>query len=145
MAEFEVASYARTSEIEIAIFHAEVIATVCVVFDSERGNLAAVKYAESVRDYFYITSRKVRIFRAALLNLPCNLHNKFASKRVGSLGELPVDLIVENHLSDSITVADVHESHTAHFTGALHPSCQRHGLSGIGEAKFATCPVSIHF
>ena len=51
---------------------------------------------------------------------------------------------VKHHLCNTITVADIDKSHSAHFPAALHPTGNLNSLSGIGEPEFAACLVSIH-
>ena len=54
------------AQVEVAIFHAEVIASVGLVFDGERRHFGAVQHVHFSDCYLYIAGGDIRIFAGAL-------------------------------------------------------------------------------
>ena len=134
VAQLEVAAHRGATYVEIAVAHAEVVATVGFVFDGERRYLAGVQYCEAVGYYLDVAGRKGGVLGGTLGNGACHLYHKFASEVVGGFGERCVVVVVEYHLCYAVTVAEVDEGHTTHFAGFLHPAGECHFLAGVGEA-----------
>ena len=61
MAEAERLLQLRTAQIQIAVFHANIIATVTIVFNSERRSKCTVKNVQFRYDNFYFAGRNIRI------------------------------------------------------------------------------------
>ena len=144
MAKLEVLAYRRTAEVQIAVFHAEVIAAVGVVLDCEWRYLAAVEYVKSVGDYLDVSGGEIGVFRASLAHGTCDLNHEFTAEFVGFVGEFGIYVLTEHHLGYSITVADIDERHAAHLADSLNPSGEFNLLAGIGKSQLAACIVSIH-
>ena len=86
----------------------------------------------------------MRIFGVALLDGAADFHHIFAAEGIGRGLEFGVDLGVEHHLGDAVAVADVDESHAAHFSDALHPTGDTGLAPRISQTQFAAGIVSIH-
>ena len=57
MAEFEIFAYVFTTNVKIAIFHAEIIAAVRILFDGERRGVRGVEHVEGINDDLDVASR----------------------------------------------------------------------------------------
>jgi hypothetical protein len=144
MAQLQIGAYAGTTEIQIAVLHAEVVAAIGVVLDGKRRNLAAIQHLERFSYNLDVARRQVRILRRAFGHGAFDLDYELASEFIGPLAESRIRIIVEHHLGYTITVADIDKSHTAHLACTLHPSGQRYRFSGIGESQLSARFVSIH-
>ena len=144
MAEFEILAHAGTAQVEIAIFHAEVVAAVGVVFNGERRDFAAVQHFQLACDHLDVAGGHIGVLAAAFSHAALHLHHKLAAQMITGLGKVFVDLVAENDLRDAVTVADIHESHTPHFAHSLHPAGQLDAAVHIGKTKLAACLISKH-
>ena len=137
MTQLKVAAHSSAAYVEIAVFHADVVAAVGVVFDSERRHLAGIQHFELGSDNLDVAGGEVGVLGRTLGHLALYLHHELAAQMVGGLGESRVGAVVEHYLSYAVTVAEVNESHTSHLTAALYPTCQRHLLINIGDTEFS--------
>ena len=144
MTQFKIAAHGCTAQIEVAEFHTEIVAAVGIVLDGEGWTFRRIEHAELRGDNLDIAGGKVRIFACAFSHTAFHLHHIFAAEMTCNIAERCVGIIVEYNLSDSISVAEVDESHAAHSAHALHPAGQRDALSRIGETQLAASVGSIH-
>ncbi len=142
--QFEVAAHSPAAYVEIAVFHADVVAAVGVVFDSERRHLAGIQHFELGSDNLDVAGGEVGVLGRTLGHLALYLHHELAAQMVGGLGESRVGAVVEHYLSYAVTVAEVKESHASHTAGALHPACQGDIASDIGQTQFAVSVGPVH-
>ena len=63
---------------------------------------------------------------------------------IGLLTKSRIRIVVENYLSNTVTVAQVKKSHAPHFAHALHPSGKSYLFSGISKAEFTASVSSVH-
>ena len=96
VAQFKIAPDARTSQVEVPVFHTEVVATVGLVLDGERRNLTLVQYLEGRSDNLDIACGHVGIFIVTLLDGACDLNHKFASELICRIAKGSILLGVEN-------------------------------------------------
>ena len=144
MAQLEVFAHGSAAQVEVAVFHTEVVATIGVVLDCERRHFALVEQRHAVNDYLNFAGGHVRVLARPFRHLSRHLDYEFPAEVVGSLAQLGVNLVVEHQLGDAVSVAKVDKSHATHFSGALHPSCQSHSLAGVCQAEFSTSFCSVH-
>ena len=144
MAQFEIASHGVSAQVEIAVFHADVVAAVGIIFDGEGRRDALTENIEVCNDYFDVAGGQVGVLALSLLHLSLDLDAELASQFVGALAELCIYGFIEHQLCESVAVAQVDEGHTAHFSGALHPSGQGHLLAYVGDSQFSACVCSVH-
>ena len=134
MAQLEVLAHGIAAQVEIAVFHTDIITAVGIVLDGEGRRDAFAQNIELRRYYLDITSGQVLVLAFALVDGSFHLYAEFTSEMVGTVAQFLIDSIIEHQLCDAISVAQVNECHSAHLTSALHPSGKCHHLSGIGES-----------
>ena len=117
-----------TADVEVAVFHPEVVASVGMVFDRKRGCDRAIEDFEFAHDDLNIAGCHLRVLVLPFGNLPAHLQDEFTTQLSGSLAERCVLFHVEHQLGNAITVAQVDERHPAQITGSLQPSGQGNGL-----------------
>ena len=61
VAQFEIFSHGTASQVEIAVFHAQIVTTIGVVLDSERRNFGAVEHLEIRGDDFDVAGVEVSV------------------------------------------------------------------------------------
>ena len=144
MAQLEVAAHGIAAQVQIAVFHSQVVATVGVVLDGERRRDALAQDVEFVGNDLDVTRGDVGVLARALGHGALDLDDKFTSQVVGLLAQVSVYLIVKHDLGDAIAVTQVNKGHAAHLAGALYPTCQSHDFAHIGKTKFAVSLGSIH-
>ena len=144
MAQLEIAADGAAAQVEIAVFHAQVIAAVSVVFDGERGDVADIQNLKAVGDDLDVACGNFGIFRRAFGYCSRDLNDKLAPEAVGFVVESGVFLVVEDNLCYSVAVAEVYEGHSSHLSGALDPTGEGHAVSGVAQTQFAACVSSIH-
>ena len=145
MAQLEVAAHGCTAQVEVAVFHAEVVAAVGVVLYGEWGHLRGVEHAQARGYDLDVAGGEVGVLGRALGHAAGNLGHIFAAEVVGLLAEGGVVGVVEHYLRDAVAVAQVNEGHAAHAARLLYPSGEGNLLAGIGEAKLAARICSVHF
>ena len=133
MAQLKVAAHGCAAQVEVAVFHTEVIAAVALVFDGEGRGLCGIQHMELRCNNLDIASRHVGVFVRALVDGARDLNDEFAAEFVGLFTEFLIRGFLEDNLGDAVAVANVNKGHAAHLASALHPSSQRHFLACIGE------------
>ena len=78
VAQFEIFAHARTPQVEVTIFHAQVVAAVGLVFDGERRRGSLVQHVQFGNDDFDIARGHIGIFAVALGHCTGYLNNVFA-------------------------------------------------------------------
>ena len=104
------------AEIQIAVFHAEVVAAVRIVFYRERRCQGWAEHFQLFGDDFDVTCRNLAVLALPFADSPLHLNAVFASQLVGFSTECGVICLIENQLRNAIAVAEVKESHASHFT-----------------------------
>ena len=143
--QLQVFAHTRAPQVEIAVFHAQVVATVGVVLDREGGRQTRAQHVELAGYDFDVASGHFRVLARAFGHCAFHLYHIFAAQLVGTLTQLGVNVVVKHDLRDAVSVAQVDEGHAAHLAGALHPACQGHHFACVLETKFAIslCPVHL--
>ena len=131
VAQLQVLAHAGTAQVQVAVFHTEVVAAVGIVFDGEGRDFAAVEHTQRAGYDFNFAGGEVRVLVAALGHFADHFHHKLAAQGVGSGAQFGVGIVVEHYLRDAVAVTQIYESHTSHFAQTLHPSCQFYFFSGI--------------
>ena len=144
MAQLEIGAYIGATQIEITVFHAQIVAAISVFFDGEGGDFTGVEYGEFVDDDLDVAGVHFVVLGVALIHVALYLNHEFAAEFVGLGAKFCIGFFVEYELGDAITIAEVDKSHTAHFARALHPSGEGDTLANFAQAEFATIVGSIH-
>ena len=144
MAQLEVLSHACAAQVEITVFHPQVVAAVGIVLYGERWCERRAEHVEFLGHNLNVAGRHLVVLALALADRALDLNAIFTSKGVGLLKERLVHGFVESQLCYSVTVAEVDESHSSHLTQALHPSGEGYLLAGIAESQLSTSISTIH-
>ncbi len=144
MAQLQIAAHASAAQVKIAVAHAQVIASVGIVLDGERGHIRAVQNLQVGCYYFNVACGEVGILACTLGHLAGNLYHEFTSELRGCFMQGRVSIGVKYYLGYSVAVTHINKCHAAHFAGTLYPSGQSHCASGIGKTQFAACISSKH-
>ena len=144
VAKLKIAAHSRATKVEIAILHAQVVATISVILNSERRHLTAVKHHKLLGNNLNVAGRDICILALALSHLALHLNYKLTAKVIGCIAQRSIYFIVKYYLSDAIAVAHIHKRHATHLADTLHPACQLHHFAHISDAKFSTRLSSKH-
>ena len=85
MTQLEIAAHRGAAQVEVAEFHAEVVAAVGVILDGERRHLRGVEHRERVGYNLYVAGGEVGVLARALGNGAGDLYHEFASEVVGGV------------------------------------------------------------
>ena len=115
VAQLQVLAHSRAAQVEITIFHANIVTAIGVVLDSKRRSLALRKHIKLFYQDFDIASIHLRILALSLAYHTLNLDAILTTQLVGSITQILIIGLIEDQLCDTITVAQVNECHTTHF------------------------------
>ena len=142
--QFEIFAYCRTAEVQIAVFHAQVIAAVGIFLDGEWRGLSLVEHRDSRCRDFDIAGRHFGVFRFAFDDFAGHLDNPFAAKTRGSFTHLSRGVFFDDDLRNSVTVTEIDKCHGSEITDFLHPSGEGDLLVDMFGSQAAASVGSIH-
>ena len=147
MAQRKGALEGRTAQVEVAVLGPQVLAAVALLLDGEGRDGRFVQNADGAEFDLNVAGGHLGILALALEHLARGLDHEFAAQPGHGLADCGFGAVIDAELRDAVTVADVHETHTAHPAAFLYPSRQGHGLTHVAETKFTTsmCPVHIDY
>ena len=79
MAQLQVLAHSRAAQVQIAIFHSQVVATIGIVLYGERRGEGRIQHLELVHDDLDVTRRQVLVLVEALVHCACHLDDKLTS------------------------------------------------------------------
>ncbi len=144
MAQLQVLTDSRAPQVEIAVFHTQIVTPVGVVLNSKRRYERRAKYTKLLGCNLNVAGINLGILALAFSYRSLYLDAIFASQLVCLVTESLVVGLVEDKLGDAIAVAKVHKGHAPHFTSALHPSGKCNLFTDIGQTQLSTSVSSIH-
>ena len=143
--QLKILAHCRTAQVEVAILHTDIVATVSIVLYSERRCNTLREDIQFLGDNLDIASRQISVLALTLVYYTSHLHAVFASQFACTCAKVAVVRVVEDKLCDTIAVAKVDECHTTHLASALYPSGKCYGLAAVRETKLSACIRSIHY
>ena len=90
MAKFQILPYRRAAKVKIAILHANVIAAISIVLDSERRRYALAENIELLCKNLNVTGRHLRILALTLAYHTFNLYAILASELVSHSAQVSI-------------------------------------------------------
>ena len=144
MAQLQIATHHAATQVQITIFHTQIVSPVRIVLDSKRWRQGGVQDSECVDHDFDFAGRNIFVLVRAFAHDALHLDDKLTAQVVGLLAKRRIFFFIENQLGDAVTVAQVDKGHASHLTCTLHPSSQGHFLPCIGESQLSTCMRSVH-
>ena len=144
VAQCEVALQRRTAQIQITVFHTQVVAAVRVLLDGEWRRLRLIQDDEFVGRNLDVARRHLGVLRRAFNDAPFGLKHVFAAEVCGHGARLFGRVFFDDDLRDAVTVAQVDKGHGAEVTHLLHPSGERHRTTDVAAAQFAASMTPVH-
>ena len=144
MAEHEVALNGLAAQVEVAELHAQIVATIGVIFNSKRRGLAGIQDVESGNFDFDVPGGHLGVFGFADFDKTCRLDDEFPAEFPSAQTERLIRIHIEGQLGQAVTVSDVDKGHSAQVAGALNPTAQGDGLACVFGAQFAASMRSMH-
>ena len=145
MAQLQILPYGIASQIQVAIFHTDVITSVRIVLDGERGCLGGIEYVQLRHNDFNVPRGHIGVLAITLVDDAFYLNHILAPKVISLFAEVGVHFFIEHQLGNAVAVTKVDESHTSHLAASLNPSGQRHLFIDIGDAQLSAGVCSVHF
>ena len=139
-----VALQRRAAQVEVAVFHAQVVAAVRNLFDRERGNFGFVEYGHLLGGDLDVAGCHPGIFRLPLDDLADHLDDPFAAHAACRLAGFGGRVLLDDDLSNAVAVAQVDEGHGAEVPHFLHPSGEGDGLVYVFGSQAAARMGSVH-
>src|SRR5574344_508044 len=90
-----------------------------------------------------LTSVHLKILALTFDNLAFCLNDELTTERIGHLDQLCRSISTYNKLSNTIAVAEIDESHSAQFSGSLHPTCKHHFFTGVPKTDLTASVSSV--
>ena len=144
MTQFQIRAHGITTQIQVTVFHADIIAAVCIILNRKRRSHGSIQNVQFGNDNFNVSCRNVCVLAETFIHCSCDLNDELTTQFIGTVAKFSINFFIKNQLGDTVTVAKVNESHTSHFTAALYPSRQRDLFIYIGDSQFSTCVRSEH-
>ena len=132
-----------SSQIQISVFRSDVITSVALVLDGERRGNRLVQDMDCIEFNLDLTCIHLRVLALTLDNLALYLNDEFTSERVCSLDQFSRCVCTYDQLSNSVAVTEVNESHSAQFSGSLHPTGKHHFFAGVSQTELAASVCSV--
>ena len=107
MTQFQVCTNILTAQIQIAVFHAQVVTAISVRFDGKWWNKRFVENRHFADNNFDIASWYFFVLGVALINGNCYLNDIFASQFVSLCTEFRICFFVEYELCYAIAVTQI--------------------------------------
>ena len=139
-----VALQRRTPQVEVAVFHAQVVAAVGDLLDGEGRGLGFVEDDDPLGRHFDVARGHLGIFRRTFDDAARNLHDVFAAQRRSRLAHLGGRVLLDDHLREAVAVAQVDEGHGSEIAHLLHPAGEDDGFVHVSGSEAAACMGSVH-
>ena len=116
-----VALQGRTPQVEIAVFHAQVVAAVRRLLDGEGRNFGLMEHDDLLGCHLDVARGHLGVLRRTLDDLAGHLNDPFAAQLAGRFAGFGGRVLLDHDLRDSVTVPEVDEGHGAEVADFLHP------------------------
>ena len=144
MTQDHVAQQRCAAQIEVTVFHAQVVAAVRDLFDGERRNVRAVEDRQCVGRDLDLSGGHLRVFRLAFDDAARHLKDEFASQLGGRAAGLFGRVLLDDDLRQAVAVAQIDEGHGPQIAHLLHPAGERYRLTDVCGTQRAACVGSVH-
>ncbi len=125
----------RPSQVQIAVFQAEILFDVGLILNGKRRGFALCENAQ-LRDIdFNIAGRKIRIFRRALPHCAARRQNKLRTRGKRLLKNFTVGFVPERKLNNSRAVTQIDKDQLAQVALPLHPAADGHFPAAVRRAQ----------
>ena len=132
------------AEVQVAVFHPDVVAAVGFVLDGEGRGDGLVQDGDGGHLDLDVAGGHLAVLGLALDDLADRLDHEFTAEGGGGVHQVGGRVGLHDQLGDAVTVPEVDEGHAAQFAGFLDPSGERHALSLVADAEFSASVCTIH-
>ena len=139
-----VALQGRAAQVEVAVFHTQVVAAVRLLFDGEGRGLRLVEHLDPLGDHFDVARGHLGVLRLALDDASRDAEHPFAAHARSRFAHLRRRMLLDRDLRQPVAVAQVDEGHGAEVSHFLHPPGQGHGLVHVAGSQAAARMGSVH-
>ena len=144
MPQFQVLAYTRAAQVQVAVLHPQVVATVRFIFDCEGRRNGRIEDIQFGNNQFDIARRQMRVLARAFAHRARYLYHILAPQLIRLFAEFSIILLIENKLGDAVAVAQIYERHSTHLARLLNPPGQGYNKPFIGQPQVSTSSCSIH-
>ena len=134
VAQLDVLPYGVAAQVEVTVFHPQVVAAVGVVLNCKGRHERFVEHVERGNDNLDFAGGDVFVFGVPFVDGAGGLDDVFAPEVVGLVEKRFVFSLVEHQLRYAVAIAQVDERQGAHFADSLYPAGQRDGFAHVGKA-----------
>ena len=121
----------RAPQVEVAVFHPEVVAAVRDLLDGEGRYFGVVQYGDLFGRDLDVAGVHLRVLRLALDYFADDLDDPLAAHFRSRFARLGRGVLLDDDLGDAVAVPQVDEGHGAEVSHFLHPAGQGDGLVDI--------------
>ena len=143
VAHLHIGAHTGAAQVEVAVFHAQLVAAVGIVLYREGRRLGTVEHLQARDLHFDVARGEFGVLVAALQHLAVHPDNAFAPQFPDAAAERGIGLHIEHQLRDAVTVAQIDERHAAQVAATLNPTAKRHGGANVRQAQRAVGMGSI--
>lgn len=144
VAQDHVALQGRTPQVEVAVFHAQVVAAVRILLDGEGGRLRLVEHRDLLGHHLDVARGHLGVLGLALDDATRDLEHPLASHAGGHLADFGCRVLLDRDLRQTVAVAQVDECHGAEVSHFLHPPGEGDGLVYVAGSQTAARMGSVH-
>ena len=132
------------AEVQVTVFHAEVLAAVGFFLDGEGRGDALVQDIDGRYFDLDVAGGHLGVLGLAFHHFAGGLDHEFAAQGRGRFHQGGGRIGLYHQLGDAVAVAKVDEGHAAQFTGFLDPTGERYLLPFVFQAELSACVRSVH-
>ena len=133
-----------TTQVEVAVTHTQIVATVRVLLDGERRSLCHVENGQLFGCHLDIARCHFGVLRLTLDNATRYLNDIFATQLSRSLASLSGRVLLDYNLGDTIAVAQVDKGHCTEVAHLLHPTGEGYCFIDVAASQTAASVSSVH-
>ena len=142
IAQLNIFLHCIAAQVEVAVFHPQVVATIGIILNGEGWRSGFVENAEFADGNFYIAGSNVGVFAGSFAYHAFCLQHKLTAQRIAV--ELVIQGFGKYQLRNAVAVTQVYEGDGAKFAYGLHPAGQGYFGAGMFQSQFATSMCSVH-
>ena len=95
MTQFQILAHGLTAQVQIAIFHADIVATISIVLNGERRRDALAEHRQTAHQNLNVASRHLGILRLSLTHYAHSLHAVLTAQLVGLVAKACILRLIE--------------------------------------------------
>ena len=133
-AEQQVALHGVAAQVEVAIFHTQVVAAVGIILNGKRWCFGCIQHLEARYANFYVAGFTIRVFAGPFAHGTAGLNDEFAAEFACAFAQFGIVVHIEHQLGNAVAVAQVDEGKAAQVAADGYPAGQGHFFIDIRKA-----------